>query len=358
MLVYYLLFTFNIITIPINRYSQKTYWYLNAILIWIIMAFKSFTVGSDTPAYVSLYRNASTTIIPKNFVNWFFPANGARFENGYLVLNKFLASIDSNPQFLFVTVACIFILCLTFMVQNLHLNPIMGILTFECLGFLAFFMSGLRQALACSFCMVAFVFAIKREPVKFILFYYLALSMHVSAIVFVVVYLINFLGTNLKSKISVMFILLIFFFSFDGLFASVATNSNSEEMSSFATSTENSGGILNVTLSILIIITILIAVRYIDLPKNDHKPYTFSKYMLYGAIIYYLLSLRSTQLARIAIYFEIGYFPLLSYLFDFTKQKFRFVYQSIIITILIVYIFVILIFRPEWTHIVPYSFCF
>lgn len=54
MLIYYLLFAFNIITIPINKYSSKIYWYLNAILIWFIMAFKSLNVGADTPSYVSI----------------------------------------------------------------------------------------------------------------------------------------------------------------------------------------------------------------------------------------------------------------------------------------------------------------
>ena len=356
MLIYYLLFAFNIITIPINKYSSKIYWYLNAILIWFIMAFKSLNVGADTPSYVSIYKNASTIIIPKNFINWFFPANGARFENGYLVYNRLLSSINSNPQFLFIVSASIFIICLAFMVKSLHLNTIVSILVFECLGFFSFFMNALRQGLACSLCMVAFVFAVKRRPVKFLLFYYLALSMHSSAIIFAVVYLINFLRDDFKSSILVMLASLVFLFSFDNIFAQVAMNS--EEMSNFNLSTENSGGIVNVSLSVLMIIIVLVAMHYINIPEMYSKVYIFSKYMLYGAILYYLISLRSTQISRIAMYFKIGFFPLLSYLFDYSSKEIRTIIQFIIILVLITYILVIFVFRPEWTRVVPYSFCF
>lgn len=356
MLIYYLLFTFNIITMPINKYSQKIYFCLNGFVVWFMMAFKSLRLGADTPTYVSLYREASTTVIPNNFINWFFPANGARFENGYLVLNKLLNHIDANPQFLFIVTATIFIICLAFMVNSLHLNSIVGILTFECLGFFSFFMSGLRQALACSLCMVAFVFAVKKKPVKFLIFYYLALSMHSSAIVFIVVYLINYLKDSWKSRVFVIITSLVFFLSFDKLFAHVATNS--QEMSNFTSSTTNSGGYLNVSLSIIVIIIFLVAIQHINLPTANYRLSVFAKYMLWGAIIYYLLSLRSTQLARIAIYFSIGYFPLLSYLFDFSPRRIRVINQAVIVIALIMYLLVILIFRPSWTGIVPYTFCF
>lgn len=356
MLIYYVLFFFNIVTIPINKYSSKVYWYLNAALVWFIMAFKNLAVGSDTNAYVSLYRNSSTAVIPSDFINWFFPANGARFENGYLVYNKLLASINSNPQFLFIVSASIFIICLTFMIQRLHLNTIVGILTFECLGFFSFFMSGLRQGLACSLCMVAFIFAIKKNPIKFILFYYLALSMHSSAIIFGVVYLFNFMKNNFKSNTLFMIAAFVFFFLFDDIYAQVATNS--EEMSNFVLSAENSGGFLNVSLSVAMVLVALISVRFAEIPDTDLKLYMFSKYMLYGTIIFSLLSLKSTQISRIAMYFEIGYFPILSYLFEYSKKRFRVIIQTIIIITLIIYILIIFTYRPEWTGVVPYSFCF
>lgn len=356
MLIYYVLFFFNIITVPINKYSSRIYWYLNALFVWFVMAFKSFTVGSDTNAYVSLYRSISTTVIPSNFINWFFPANGARFENGYLVFNKLLASIDSNPQFLFIVSASIFIICLTFMVQKLHLNTIVGFLTFECLGFFTFFMSGLRQGLACSFCMVAFVFAVKKDPIKFLLFYYLALSMHVSAIVFAVVYLINFMRNDFKSNTLFIVAAVIFFLLFDDIFAWVAANS--EEMSNFTLSAENNGGTLNVCLSVLMILSALLVVRFVKLPETNLKIYTISKYMLYGAIVFYLISLKSTQISRVAMYFEIGYFPVLSYLFEYSNKQFKVISQVIIVFALIAYASIIFVYRPEWTGVVPYSFCF
>lgn len=356
MLMYNLLFLFNIITIPVEKYSKRTYFYVNSFFIWFLMAFKGYTVGSDTYTYISLYRSASTMEIPTNFSNWFFPANGARFENGYLVLNKFLAIINSNPQFLFIVSSTIFILCLIFMVNELHLNPIVSILVFECLGFFSFFMSGLRQGLACSFCMVAFVFAVKKKPIFFLLFCYFAISMHVSAAIFIIVYLFNYLGNNWKTNGLVFLALLVALLTFDDIFAKIAIFN--KEMSNFVSSSANSGGFLNVILSVSLIVITLVAVQYIELPKERLRLYTFSKYMLYIAATFYLISLQSTQLSRITLYFEIGYFPLLSNLFEFTNSRIRTVSRLVIIIVLLIYIWVILTFRPEWTGVVPYSFCF
>lgn len=77
----------------------------------MVMGLRGIYVGADTISYVSTYCSIGNTVIPHNFINRFFPQN-VRFENGYLVLNKLLYSINPNPRFfsnyIFTNMYCMF----------------------------------------------------------------------------------------------------------------------------------------------------------------------------------------------------------------------------------------------------------
>lgn len=350
MLAYFIIYAINLLTSFIYQVSRKWYVWINGLAIWILMSFRSYSVGSDTINYINLYSQIDAINIPKNVLNWFYPANGARFENGYLLLNKLLYSISSNPRFLLITTSAIFVICLVYLCTQLELNMIVGFVCFESLGFLSFFLSGIRQALACSFCMVAFVFVIKKKPIKFLLFVYLAMSMHVSAIIFILTYMFNFLKDNIKSNLLLISFSAILIFYFDKLFN--AFSSNSEELSNFSLSAENSGGYLNAFLSILIIISVLAMTKYLMKSKSTISV-RYSNYLLLIAIVFYLISLRSTQIARVAMYFEIGLFVDISYIYTNYKRK-NIIMCGLIVLFMIASFVVIQVFRPERTGIVPY----
>lgn len=353
MAIYLILFGLNLVTIPFFYYSKKIYLAINITLLWLLMAFRSFSVGSDTISYVQIYKQTPITYIPNNFINWFFPANGARFENGYLLLNKILYSINEDPRFLIIVTSTIYISCLIFMLSRLHLNYVTGIVSFETLGFMAFLMSGIRQGLACSLCMVAFVYAVEKKPIKFLLFNYLALSMHVSATIFLIVYLFNFLKNNKRNNVLIVMSSLILIFFFDDLYSGLSSNSN--ELSNFSLSnSQNAGGFLNVIISTFIILFILILGKYY-LKKDITKSYLFSNYMLIYGIVFLIISIRSTQISRVALYFEIGYFAIISDIFKHMEKRKQILGCILVLIAMTCYFVVIQLFRPEWSGIIPYS---
>lgn len=352
MTIYIILFSLNILTIPLFKYSKKTYLLVNIIPLWVVLAFRNFTVGADTISYVNVYKQSSNMYIPNNLINWFFPKN-VRFENGYILFNKFLSSIDSDPRFLIVITSTVYIICLVFMLIRLNLNLVSGLIVFETLGFMGFFMSGIRQGLACSFCMVAFVYAIERKPLKFLLFNYLALSMHASAFLFLIVYLLNYV----KKNSIIMHLLMIFFItSFGEIYNKVTMNS--EELSNFSlNNSQNSGGLLNVIVTVSIIL-ILLLINHIIFEGKDSQISLFAYYMSIIAIIFLIISLKSTQISRIALYFEISYFVIISDIFNYMKLKKKFISCILILLAMISYFLLIQVLRPEWNGIATYSFGF
>lgn len=352
----------NLITIPLYRYSRKTYLFVNSFLIWFIFAFRSYSVGNDTITYVGIFEQASSLIIPSNIINWFAPVNGARFENGYLLLNKALYSINSDPRFLIVVTSTIMICCLIYLLIELRVNYIAGVIIFETMGFMSFFMNALRQGLACSFCMVAMVFAYKKRPLLFLLFCYLAISMHVTSILFLLVYPLTKIKKGWKWNLLFLGLFIIVFTSFDILYSRVS--SVSFEANTFMTSVQNNNfnGALNIIVSILVIIFILfiqklLSVQDIDQYGKDHVLITFSYYLLIIAIGAYLMALHFSQLSRLSMYFLLGYFPLISYIFNNTKTSTRYKVTAIFLSLFMIARFIIVqIYRPEWSGIVPYSF--
>lgn len=323
------------------------------------MGLRGLTVGADTLSYVSIYQNVSNMYIPHNFINCFFPKN-VRFENGYLIFNKVLNSINPNPRFFLIVYTLICVVCLLFMIDELNISPEIGIMSYEAI-FMPFMMNGVRQAMAISFCMVAMVFAVKKRPWYFLLFNYLALTMHVSAYVFLVTYLFNFLGKDVKSRALIGGSMIAFFVWFDEIYSRLSANS--DEMQSFAPGKQGSNGLINVILMICVSAIILILSRLIISKskksiKDDVqlRSYDLSKYLVWLIMLFMLISLRSSQLSRVALYFELSLIILLGIMQTIFRSKHDAIMQIILIMSIICYFVVIQIFRPEWSSIVPYVF--
>lgn len=271
----------------------------------MVMGLRGIYVGADTISYVSTYCSIGNTVIPHNFINWFFPQN-VRFENGYLVLNKLLYSINPNPRFFLIIYSLICIACLLFMINKLKIDPIIGIVTYESM-FMPFMMSGVRQALAISFCMVAFVFAVNRSLLKFLLFTYFALSMHVTAIVFLSVYLFKYFKDNQKMYVITFGIFVILIYEFENIFSSLsATITEADTYSSFVQG-NNTLGWTNIIMSVAVIFLILFLNHQIGpngvFFKENSSLRHFSVYMLLFTAGFYVVSLKFSQISRISLYF-------------------------------------------------------
>lgn len=349
MIPYFILFGLLIFTLPLNRINKYVYLFTNVTFTWILMAFRSFTVGNDTLTYVQMYPLLASQKLSSNFLNWLFPLHEQRMETGYILYDKILFKIDPDPQFLLIISSLIMMVCLTIFIVKLDLDYYISLLTFDGFGFLAFYLSGLRQAMSISICMIAFIFAIKRKLIPFVITVWIAALFHVTAWVFVIVYLFSSYKKENKWKFNIFIaIFFILFIRFESVAAGFSSISN--EFSNYNLNTINSAnnGIISNILSIILVLSILIIYKK-DSQSGNSIEY-ISKYSLLFSIFCYVIAFKFTQLSRLALFFNIGYFPILSFISLRLGKKADFLLSLAIIS----YFIVIQIIRPEWNNIVPY----
>ena len=218
----------------------------------------------------------------------------------------------------------------------------------------------MRQALACSFCMVAFVYAVKRKPIKFFLFNYLAISMHITAILFIMVYFLNYLGKSRKINVAIFCLFGFAMYEFDNIYSSISSISN--EANTYSTLIQNNGttGFLNIIVSILISCGFLLLCRSFEkksyfLNNENNRIIYLSQYSTIISIGFYFLALLFSQISRISLYFLIGYFHIASFVFYSMDGKVKTLFMKIgLVFFMISYFVIVQIIRPEWTSIVPY----
>lgn len=354
MLIYLLLFGLELVTIPIYLYKKGLYLTINVIPLWILMAYRNFNVGVDTPTYMNFFYQNGMYNVGSAVRNWFFPYH-TRFENGFVVLNHLVYKINPNFQLMLIVTATIMIGCFIFFMVKLRINYVIGLCIYEATFFMTSCMNLMRQGLAMSLCMVAMVYAIKRKPFKFILFTYLASLMHVTAWLFLPVYFLRKVKLNKNGIIGTMIIAGVLSSSFEFIYSKLSNASDEVQSFSNSIANNNSSGLLNIIFSVVWIVIVLWASGKINV--NNNLLITYGQLMLLVALVPYILAIRFSQLSRIAMYFTIGLFPILSSMvggYSFKKNKV--IIAGIIIAALIIYFVVVQLYRPGWFGIVPYSF--
>lgn len=152
------------------------------LAIFLLLALKKETVGIDIVGYKQQYLVSA--IVPWSDTSFVY------FEPGYIQLMKVFSKLGLDFQ---VFAAAIYAVCCSayyFFILRYSKNTTLSLLFFVCYQFLVFYISGLRQALAMSVCIYAFMLAdgqrLKRwkSLVGAVLLVTLATSFHQSALIF------------------------------------------------------------------------------------------------------------------------------------------------------------------------------
>lgn len=152
-----------------------------SLLLFLIMGCKGFLVGADTPSYIEFYENATQ-------VSWGYYHH--HIEIGYYYVTEAFALLGLDYriyQLFFYFVICF---CLFYASYKLSRNTVMSLYIFASFLYMNFFISGLRQGLAISLCLLAFSLVFKNKiTIWRTLAYFglvaLAASFHESALIFV-----------------------------------------------------------------------------------------------------------------------------------------------------------------------------
>ena len=187
---------------------------LASIPMMVILGLRGFRIGTDTIQYVSHFRKVRRLTLIDAY-------NYSENEPGIYLLMYLCAQVSTDPTFflcvqgIIVTVAFII-----FVVQN-NDGELLTTVFYVTLGSFFFMITGMRQATAIAFCLLAVNSIRKKRLILFALLVFIAFNMHRSSIMFAVLYLIGHRKLtfgNMSVNFIISFLFVIFFNSFQTFF--------------------------------------------------------------------------------------------------------------------------------------------
>ena len=175
--------------------NKKLFVTLAAVQIFLILALRAPTLGPDLPAYkggfeyiagLDFWDMLSRLHLVK-VAELVYPYS---FESGYVVFNWLVGALGFDFQgFLMVHAAITVAIVAVFIYRHSDDAPLSFIL-FISLGFFTFLFGILRQTLAMAVFLLAIPCIRKRQPIRYLLWCFLAFTVHRAAILVVPLYFI------------------------------------------------------------------------------------------------------------------------------------------------------------------------
>ena len=150
------------------------------VFLTLLIAFRHESVGSDTSNYIRIFMRFSR-------LKW-LDIWKTSSETGFAVLNKLLSLICKEPQVYFAIVAVLTSALIYPTYKRLCVDASLTIVLFGVMSTFAMMFSGIRQMLAIGLGFVAYDFTRRRKLVPYILICLLALTIHTSAFMLLLMY--------------------------------------------------------------------------------------------------------------------------------------------------------------------------
>ena len=160
--------------------------------------------GAQTLSYAGTFSRMSDfsfsdIIFNKGSVN-------RHMELGWLLLTKFISLFTHDIQVFLGIIAILQFIPVGYLIGKYSRNVVLSYIIFGCIGFYVLYFSGLRQALAISFLMLAFDQLYQKRYGWFVFITLLASSLHQSALLFLVMWPLSLI--NLTSTAALVFVVI------------------------------------------------------------------------------------------------------------------------------------------------------
>lgn len=207
MVIYLLYLCFCIITYGLlHKYYKrssinKIFVIIAVIGLILIFGLRNISVGTDTIQYYNRYNMARHSS----------GLNIQQDEYGFNYINYLFNQMECSWQIYLFTINAIMLIILGMFIYKYSPYPLYSVIIFVCIGLFNMYMSGLRQSLAISLCIMSLCIIQSKLKfvIRFVLFaalVYAATTIHNSAFIFYPMALISHLRLNKKQVI----ILLVF----------------------------------------------------------------------------------------------------------------------------------------------------
>lgn len=343
-----------------DKTRRRLFYILVFLLLVIVSGMRGYSVGVDTHSYVRVYNSIARTDI----------AN-LRFELLFSVYLKTLHFFSSDPRLLIVVSSVICVGSYCYFAYRFSKISLLSLLLYITLDLYFSQMNIMRQAISMSIIMIAFslildnAFFRKRKWLSILisgLLILMAIGFHSVAIVALIPWFIlirtpadkeEFSLQNTLLWIVVLSLFVFVFYSLIMWISSVLFASEADYyFNSIFSDSNYFGSLLNVLVSVSFLTVGAIALRGRVLDRMQR----FGLIMLGANLIFLVLSMRMEIWERIAGLFS-AYTALIwvpEFMSVIENRNNYVIIKWAIILLTFTKMIVILVFRPEWTGVVPY----
>ena len=344
-----------------NERGKRWFLFLSFVLLTLISGIRGYTVGADTKVYIRWYESIDHIAI-----------NNGRFEAGFTIFMKMLHKISANPSFLLLisSIVCIGTFCIF---ANRHSKkPTISVLLYILLGAYFSQMNTMRQSLALSITMWSFMLVLddrenelhhfRRTIISFLLIL-VAASFHTIAIVAFMPWLFlikqgqNEEETKLSIQSAVIGTLLLATVAFMAytIFMQLVIAVLPGYTNYFYGTWSDSNYFASLFNTLISVVFLTIGGIFLR-GRNLTNAQRFSVIMLGFSIVFQSLSMRMEIWGRVAGLF--GVYIYLMWVPEFINEirltSNRRIIETAVVGFSFIYMLVVLVFRPEWTMVVPY----
>lgn len=185
MIPYYILIFTPLIPLLLNKnHRQKKINTLSIdiffLILFLLMALRDVSIGRDLSSYAHYFSLFSEMEWGQVF--------SSDIEPGYIILNKIVALFTKDFQWMIVVTSALTVFPVWRLYRKNIEYPYLSIVLYLILPTFVMFFSGLRQSIAISLGIIAYVMAKEKKIFKFILIVALAALFHRSAFILLAIY--------------------------------------------------------------------------------------------------------------------------------------------------------------------------
>jgi len=354
MLIYTILIFYYLMTIPLNKYfhskNERIFWLFFLLFpLFIMVAFRSLNVGSDTLTYFRMYNNSSGIGLTQPYVGY--------TEIGFQFINRLFNVFGFSFMLYQICYAFFVYLSIYIFLFKYSKNFSLSIFIFIALRVFFFSMTGVRQMIAISIILYSLPYLINRKLLKFLIITTIAALIHNTAIVFIFIYFIPYKVFSKKTIVKLFFIMGITLLIFDNLIELFLILY--PKYSTYLARIESYDGLFVYVQFILVIMIFFFG--YFVSEKYNLRHSKENKIYFNAALFSVLLALLATQIniaGRYLKYFYMIYLIYLPAIFINNKRSKYKLINSVFLFLLLVYYLIILVYRPNWEGVLPYEFMF
>ena len=312
--------------------QNKFQLFLTLLPVFILVGLRDASVGEDTSRYVAIYEGMDAS-------NLSIAISESPYEAGFVVLSWFLKILDLGPQWLLITESFIFCLSI-FLLCNHNAKDKIFVAVAVILTLFEFSLTGVRQTIAISLLLIVYRFVVERNLKLYILFMFLAVSCHTSAILIAPVYYLANRGFDKNTVIIYVLMLAVSLLSIDYLFAVISSTLNYEEYYLMSLN----GGVFTFLASFGFV---YVALKHY---KTDRDNIQFTSGAHHSMLLAFFSAIRFVNVMISRVIYYISPIPYLMIDSLNEKNKSKKTYKKIAL----LYVFVLFIYRLKYFY--PYFF--